>query len=127
MADRMLKVKKRRLRQVTEAARGHAEKAAAKGGPRRLLRPFAKLGKVFAPIKRLGRLPIWKPFRFIGKVIVPPYIRNSWRELRMVDWPTRKQTRQLTGAVILFTIVFGVLVAALDFGLDKLFKQVIVR
>lgn len=127
MADRMLKVKKRRLRQTTEAVRAQAGRATAKGSPRQLLRPLARLSKVFAPLKRLGRLPVWKPFRFVGRHIVPPYIRNSWRELRMVDWPNRKQTRQLTSAVILFTVVFGLLVAALDFGLDKLFKQVIVK
>lgn len=45
----------------------------------------------------------------------------------MVTWPSRQQTRQLTFAVILFSIVFGILVALVDFGLDKLFKKVILH
>lgn len=124
MADRMLKVKTRRLRQVADTARGHAGKTTAQDNAQR--QP-TRVGKAFSALKRLGRLPVWKPFLFIARFLIPPYIRNSGRELAMVDWPDRRQTRQLTGAVILFTIVFGTLVAILDFGLDKLFKQVIVK
>lgn len=88
-------------------------------------------GKVFSPARKLGGLKIWKPFKFIGrflaKYVIPPYIRNSFRELRQVTWPSRKQTLQLTRDVILFSVIFGILVAIFDFGLDKLFKQVILR
>jgi preprotein translocase SecE subunit len=45
----------------------------------------------------------------------------------MVEWPNGKQTRALTAAVILFSVVFGVIVAAFDYGLDKLFKEVIIK
>jgi preprotein translocase SecE subunit len=45
----------------------------------------------------------------------------------MVTWPSRKQTRDLTIAVILFSIAFGAIVALVDFGLDKLFKKVILN
>ena len=45
----------------------------------------------------------------------------------MVTWPSGKQTRALTFAVIVFSIVFGALVALVDFGLDKLFKKVILH
>jgi preprotein translocase SecE subunit len=54
-------------------------------------------------------------------------VRNSFKELRHVAWPTGKQTLQLTSAVILFSVIFGVVVALFDFGLDKLFKQVLLR
>ena len=80
---------------------------------------------------RIGKSGFWKPFkvvlRFLGKYLVPPYFKNSWRELRMVTWPNRKQTKQLTFAVIVFSVIFGVLVAILDYGLDKLFKKVILN
>src|ERR1700724_3520274 len=65
--------------------------------------------------------PITRPLAAIGRRIVPPYFRTSWHEPRQVPWPNHKQTRQLTSAVIIFAVVFGVLVAVFDYGLDKLF------
>jgi preprotein translocase SecE subunit len=76
-------------------------------------------------------LGIWRPFkaagRLLGKLLVPPYIRSSLAELRQVTWPDRKQTLKLTSAVLIFALTFGLIVALVDFGLDKLFKQVILR
>jgi preprotein translocase SecE subunit len=85
----------------------------------------------FRPIGRwfgwLFGLSLWKPLKFVGHYIVPPYFRNSWRELKLVTWPNRKQSRQLTFAVIMFSVVLGVFVALLDLGFGKLFKEVIVK
>jgi preprotein translocase SecE subunit len=75
-------------------------------------------------IAKLGR---FKVFRVIAAILLPRYIRNSWRELRLVSWPNAKQSINLTWAVLVFSIIFGVIVAILDFGLDKLFKEFIVR
>ena len=91
--------------------------------------------RVFAPVtvaaRRVGSANIWRPFRavgqFIGRIIFPKPLRRSFSELRQVTWPNRKQTLQLTSAVIMFSVVFGVVVAIFDAGLDKLFKQVIIR
>jgi preprotein translocase subunit SecE len=58
---------------------------------------------------------------------VPPYFRNSWKELTQVTWPDRRQTRRLTFAVILFSVIFGTIVAGVDFGLDKLFRTFILN
>ncbi|HVX57234.1 MAG TPA: preprotein translocase subunit SecE [Candidatus Saccharimonadales bacterium] len=71
--------------------------------------------------------PVAKPARTAGKVLVPAYFRNSWQELKLVTWPSWKQSRQLTFAVIIFAIVFGALIALVDFGLDKLFKNILLR
>jgi preprotein translocase subunit SecE len=60
-------------------------------------------------------------------VIVPRYFRNSWAELRRVTWPGRKETRQLTSAVLVFAVIFGILIATVDYGLDKVFKKVILK
>jgi preprotein translocase SecE subunit len=79
------------------------------------------LGKVLGVIEKL------KPVHIVGLILVPPYFRNSWRELRQVTWPSRKETRQLTSAVLIFAIIFGVLIAITDYGLDKLFKKVILK
>lgn len=59
--------------------------------------------------------------------IVPGFLRNAWAEIRQVTWPGRKETARLTVAVLIFSVVFGAFIAALDFGLDKLFKEVILR
>lgn len=132
MAEETAK-KRRKLRPAPLTMRERAEresKKSGKPGKRHLLRRaaggFARL-PIWKPFRGLRHLPIWKPFKVVGMIIVPPYLRNSWKELRLVEWPNGKQTRQLTMAVVLFAIVFGVIVAAFDYGLDKLFKQVIIK
>lgn len=120
---------KRRVIKKTETVREKAEKAAESSKqPRRLhttkrrvSAPFRFIGRVF------GKLGRFKPFRIIGLILVPPYFRNSWKELRQVTWTKRKDSFRLTFAVIVFAAVFGSLVAALDFGLDKLFKEVLLK
>ncbi len=78
--------------------------------------PFVKCSKFF------GR---YKAFRIIGKIIVPTFFRNSWKEIRMVTWPDRKTSIRLTMAVLAFAIVIGAIVATLDYGLSHLFKNII--
>lgn len=53
------------------------------------------------------------------------YFKDSWAELQKVTWPTRQQTMRLTGAVIVFSLVFAVLSGMIDFGLTEGIKQVI--
>jgi preprotein translocase SecE subunit len=67
---------------------------------------------------------IFRPVRWLVRHTVPRYIRGSFSELKQVTWPDRKQSRQLTTAVVMFATVFGVVVALLDYGLDKVFKKV---
>lgn len=76
----------------------------------------------------------WKalgpPLRLTGKVlrfITPKYFRNSWRELKLVTWPSWKQSRQLTYAVLVFAIVFGASIALVDYGLDKVFRNILLK
>ena len=70
---------------------------------------------------------VGKPFRLLGRILFPKYFRNSYRELRQVQWPNRSESRQLTFAVLAFAIVFGILVAIVDYGLDKLFREVLLK
>ena len=71
-------------------------------------KPEKKQRKVFAPLRALGG-----------------YFSGSWRELRAVRWPNRKQTWALTLAVILFSLALGVLIFLLDAGFTLLFKKFI--
>jgi preprotein translocase SecE subunit len=113
------------VRERTEKLQNQAAKPKGNG-------PFrAFIGGFFAPLRWLGRqigkLGRFRVFRWISYVFVPPYVRNSWRELRLVTWPDRRQSWQLVNAVIIFSIVFGIIIAIVDYGLDKLFKEFIVK
>lgn len=128
MAEETGKTKRRIVKKV-ETVREKAEKSAENSKqPRRLQATKRKAGAPFRAVGNAGRkLGKFKPFRIIGLILVPPYFRNSWKELRQVTWPKRKDSFRLTFAVIVFAAVFGCLVAALDFGLDKIFKEVLLR
>lgn len=69
---------------------------------------------------------VFAPFK-IFKFLVPRYFKNAWRELRQVKWPTRKETIQLTLAVFAFALVFGTLITITDYGLDRLFKRLLLK
>lgn len=135
--------RKRRVVKKTETVREKASKAAvAKPKPRRVRgaigkakTPFRIIGKSIARILRPFSF-LLKPFktrpaRFVGRIIskllLLDYIRNSWRELRLVEWPHRKNVLKLTGAVFVFAIGFAMLIAVVDFGLDKVFKELILN
>lgn len=55
----------------------------------------------------------------------PSYFTKSLSELQYVTWPGRKETWKLVFAVFVFAIIMGVFIAILDFGLEKLFREVI--
>ena len=109
-----------------------AEKAQAKNdqpkkrGPIRLA-----LSYIAAPFKFVGRKLAWlghkQPFKWLGHFLWPSYFRKSWEELKQVTWTTRRETLQLTGAVLIFSAIFGVLIAIVDYGLDKAFKQLLLN
>lgn len=60
-----------------------------------------------------------------SRKITPSYFRNSWTELRKVEWPNFKNTWKLVFAVFVFAIGLGIAISLLDFGLEKLFRQII--
>jgi preprotein translocase SecE subunit len=83
------------------------------------------------PLKQIGHALRWffrlRVIRFIGRILGLGYFRGSWQELRQVTWPTRREGRRLTTAVIIFAVIFGALIAGVDWGLDKLFKQLLLK
>jgi preprotein translocase SecE subunit len=119
---------KRRVVKKAETVREATQKSGDKKPKKRgiLSLTLLYIGLPFRPVGRLllrvGRL---KPFRILGRILFPTYFRNSWKELQQVTWPGRRESLQLTLAVIIFSIVFGALIAVVDFGLDKVFKQVL--
>ena len=131
MAEEIQKPK-RRVRKVETVREKSAKSAelAGKSTRRSLIWhgftvPFRLIGRGFKKIASF--LARFKVFRILGRILVPYYFRNSWKELKQVTWPSGKQTRQLTIAVIIFAIIFGAVVALLDFILDKVFKEVLLK
>jgi len=99
--------------------------------------PLKMVGKGLAwighrpPLKQIGHALRWffrlRPVRFIGRVLGLSYLRSSWQELKHVTWPTKREGRRLTTAVIIFSVIFGALIAIVDYGLDKLFRQLLLK
>jgi preprotein translocase SecE subunit len=118
--------KKPRIRKTAPSLREMAQEAQAK---QQKVVEASKGSKstFFVALKRIRGL------KGAGKVmgvfgwLMPKYFINSWREVREVTWPTRKETWRLTLAVFVFAIVFGALVAGVDKGLDVLFKKLVLR
>lgn len=145
MADEPVPAKKRRrLRAPSETVRERAVKAQeAAANPvqntkrgragRTVKTPLRALRWLShkPPLKQIGHGLHWfftlKPLRFIGRLLGFRYVYRSWQELKLVTWPGRRQSFRLTGAVIVFSVIFGALIAVTDYGLDKLFKQVILK
>lgn len=132
MAD--TKPKKRVLKR-SETVRERASKSAAEPKQRRLKRAAQTAGKPIASARRIGKkeyhLPL--PDNRLGNILgrrvrlLPRFFGNAWREVRQVEWPRRKETLKLTLAVFMFAIVFGLVITLTDFGLDRLFKKVLLK
>jgi len=126
---------KRRVRPSETVREKRAKQRRIEEKPKR--RPLAKVRHYLAvPFRWIGSRPLWqskfwRPFRFVGRilsyVLFISYFRNSWRELRDVTWPSWKLSWRLTWAVLVFSIFFGVIVALVDYGFDKLFKRLILN
>lgn len=114
------------FRERAEKANQASENASRKGWIRTTIQKV--LGPVFRPLKQaIGKLLQVQPFKAISYVIVPPYVRHSWKELRLVTWPTFRESYKLTFAVLVFAIIFGVAIAAVDYGLDRLFRDILLN
>ncbi len=133
--------KKRQLKK-TETVRQRVERVGTDKPTKRTVRKTAS--KVWTPFRIVGRFIakvlspfafVLKPFktkpaRFVGRIIAAIFLfkffRQAWAELRQVQWPTRHETVRLTIAVFVFSLLFGTIVAATDYGLDKVFKKVFI-
>lgn len=136
MAENRRGVRKPRIRKSAPTVRQRVEAASAEREekrPGRLRRATSQAGATARKLRLKERKPVRvfaKPLRPVGKALhwlAPKYLINSWREVRQVVWPNRKETWRLTVAVFIFAIVFGALVAGVDKGLDEVFKKVILK
>lgn len=56
---------------------------------------------------------------------IKEYVAGAWYELRQVRWPDRKATWSMTGALILFTAFFVVIILLLDMLFKYIFQMII--
>lgn len=124
----MAEKKKRTLRSKAEQAKT-AKPSRKSTFKKKLGKPFRKAARVGGKEYRPLQLPDNKAGRILNKRVrfVPKYFKESWQEIRQVTWPNRRETWRLTLAVLIFSIIFTAIVAVLDAGLDKLFKEIIVQ
>ena len=126
-----------RKRQIKkkQTIRERAEKAGTTRGPRRLTRAGSTAARPLKAAVRTGKreyylpLPDNKVGRFLNKRrhYMPSYFRGAWQEVRQVKWPARRETAKLTVAVFMFAAFFMMLITIADYGLDKVFKQLILK
>lgn len=137
----MAETKKKRVIKKAETVRERVERG-EQPGKRRVVKGTGSL--VAKPFKAVGRAVAFvlrpfsfllipfktKPARFVGRILSSillfKFFRESWQELRQVQWPTAKETYRLTVAVFIFAVIFGAIVAALDEGLGIIFKKLFV-
>lgn len=139
MADEPLKPSRRRVKnpetfreralKATEASDKTKRAASLKQASGQITGPVTQpLGPAIRRTLALKPLaPFVKVLRLVGKVVFPVYFRRSWRELRLVQWPNWRESRRLTSAVLIFAILFGAVIAVVDYGLDKAFKDVLLK
>ena len=51
------------------------------------------------------------------------FFRESWAELRKVQWPTSQQVVQGTIVVAVFTISFAIFLTVVDYGAVRLVRE----
>lgn len=73
-------------------------------------------------------VPDNKVGEFLGKkrrVRAPKYLRDSFKELKKVSWPSRKDAFKLTFAVIVFTLAFTIFTTAWDWVFTNVVERVL--
>lgn len=125
------KSRKRLIKQ--ESMREKSAKAATRSAkPRRLKSTASAIRRPLSAARRIAKKEYYvvkpresgfKGFLTKKRRWTPGYFRSAFKELRQVTWPSRRESWKLVVSVFLFSIIFGSLIAVVDFGLDKLFKQ----
>ena len=127
------KAKKKNVRKPKTMLRERNVKAAAEKGKTKRIRRAAtstansgkKVGSALTKEYHLTDRKENPGYFSKSRSLVPTYFLNSWNEIRQVTWPGRKETWKLVFAVFVFSIVIGGFIAILDYGLEKLFRAVI--
>jgi preprotein translocase SecE subunit len=140
MAEQPDKKSKTRRVRNPETFRERAVKESTKSPKRQRLSPVKRvISKVFKTLfipfrlvkRKLGKnkfvRKLKRPAKILAKILLISYVMDSFKELKLVTWPGWKQSRRLTYAVLIFAIVFGAVIAGLDWVLGKIFKEILIK
>ncbi len=125
---------KRQVKARESVREQSARKANSPNKPRKVTRVVKTAGKPLGAAKRVSKkeyhplnMPDTKVGRFLNRRVrfFPRYFTDAWTELKLVTWPSRRETARMTTAVVIFAVAFGGIVYGLDYGLDKLFRQLL--
>lgn len=96
-------------------------KASDPSSPKTTEKSAKKPSKVAKPEQKSAKKPfiLFRPFVTLGR-----YLRDSWREIRQVRWPSRKATWKMFLAVIIYSALFMLLVTLLDVLFKYLFNLI---
>ena len=103
----------RRARREQKAAGGEPKVAQRARSRQQQVRPSAQPAK-----QQTGRREPVQRGRFV---------RESWAELKKVDWPGRSQVTQGTVVVIIACAIVGFYLWVLDLGLQRFVENVLLR
>ena len=62
-----------------------------------------------------------------GAILKPRWAMDIFSELRKVTWPTRQETANLTGVVIIVSLALGVLLGGADLLFGWIVEQTLLR
>jgi len=107
-----------------------AKKTTGKAEVSKVTRIKASDEKAPKIVKSKAKIVKAKTDKKAPKVMMPllalaRYFKGSWYELRQVRWPNRSATWSLTGAVLLFTAFFIVLILLLDVLFKYVFELIL--
>jgi preprotein translocase SecE subunit len=91
-----------------------------KAGDKKAKKAKTSSKKVGTKTKKPSKTSRTNPIRAFGS-----YIKASFREIRLVKWPTRRETWAMTLAVVIYSLVIIAIVLLFDNIYDWLFKLVI--
>jgi len=128
--DKKSEVKQKKAK--TSLRQRNLNASEAKDKPKRIrkaassaVKPVGKVGNALKTEYHLVKPKENAGFFTKSRSLTPKYISNSLGEIKNVTWPGRKETWKLVFAVYVFALSMGVFIAVLDYGLEKVFKQVI--
>jgi len=53
------------------------------------------------------------------------FVKESWQELKRVNWPTRKETYAATSVVLILVLLIALYLALVDLGLTRLVQSLL--
>ena len=123
----------RKRETIRERATKSAHKASRVPRTRKLATTAGQSASKISGVLRREYTPIKtgtsKTGTFLGarRSATPRYFTQSFREFKNITWPSFGSALKLTFAVLVFSVVMATFIRALDFGFDKLFKEVILK